>query len=150
MRSLRWTALLAALAALPLVGCQKQAEETPPAAQAPAPEPFRVTAIALGRSLGADLKVTTPDSAFAPRDTFYVSIASEGTAASTALRAKWMFEPGTRHEEVVADDMQTIAPTGPAYSEFHLSHPGGWPKGDYMVEVFVDTTSVGTRKLTVR
>jgi hypothetical protein len=50
----------------------------------------------------------------------------------------------------VKEDTQTIVPTGPASSEFHISKPDGWPAGDYQVEIFVDNRSSGTKSFSVK
>jgi hypothetical protein len=47
------------------------------------------------------------------------------------------------------DPPQTIMPTGPATTEFHVSKPGGWPAGEYQVEVFLDDKTVGKKTFTV-
>ena len=48
------------------------------------------------------------------------------------------------------EEKQTIAPTGPASSEFHISKPDGWPVGDYQVEIFVDDKSAQSKSFTVK
>ena len=35
---------------------------------------------------------------------------------------------------------QTIAPTGSAATEFHISKPDGWPAGKYKLEVLLNGT----------
>jgi hypothetical protein len=136
-----------ALLSLSLTGCAKK-EETPPPATTEAPKsvPFRVLATTLGNRLDADKKVVAPASTFGTRDTIYVSIASEGTVPEVTLRAVWKFADG----QLVADDAQKLAPTGPAQTEFHVSNSKPWPKGKYTVEVFSDTTSAGRKDFTVQ
>jgi hypothetical protein len=46
--------------------------------------------------------------------------------------------------------METIMPTGPATTEFHISKSDGWPAGDYQVEIFLDDRAIGTRSFTVK
>jgi hypothetical protein len=136
---------LLALLVLGAVGCQKK-EEPPPVAETPAPVPFRVLSMELGKRLDADKRVVSPTAVFGVRDTIYVAIASEGSASSVTLRALWMFEDGQK----VADDAQTLAPTGPAQTEFHIMKATPWPKGRYSVEVFSDTASAGRREFQVQ
>ena len=139
-------AVLAALA-LCIVGCQKKEEPQPQVATPAAkPAPFRVVSMNLGKSLDADKQVAVPTAIFGSRDTIYVAIATEGSAEAVTLRARWSFEDGQK----VADDAQTIAPTGPAQTEFHIMKATPWPKGKYTVEVFSDTTSAGRQDFTVR
>lgn len=138
-------AVLAALTLTVLAGCQKK-EEPAPVAETPKPTPFRILSMDLGKRLDADKKVVTPTAVFGTRDTIYVAIASDGSASSVTLRALWMFEDGQR----VADDAQTLAPTGPAQTEFHIMKATPWPKGKYTVEVFSDTTSAGRKEFVVQ
>ena len=60
--------------------------------------------------------------------------------------ARWTFEDG----QVVDEKTEAIAPTGEAWTEFHISKPGGLPKGKYKVEVFLDSKSAGTKEFEVK
>lgn len=113
---------------------------------APAPQPaFRVTRIELGTAVGADKKVTAPAVSFKPRDTIYATVVSEGVAPSVALKARWTFEGG----QLVNEATQTISPTGPAATEFHIAKPDGWPAGKYKIEVAANGQPAGTMDFTV-
>jgi hypothetical protein len=148
--------LLLGAALLLAAGCSKAEEPAPapappPAAEpAPPPAPVGVTAgtINLGKSIDADKKIAAPMETFAKGDTIYVTVDTTGTGAAT-LKAKWTYMKGGQ-TTVVKEDSQSITPTGPATTEFHISKPGGWPAGDYQVEVFVDDKSVGTKTFTVK
>jgi len=146
-------------AAVALAACGKKEEPPAPAAApapppvaapAPAPAPAGVTAgmVSLGSAIGADKKVTTATESFAKGDTFYVSVDTSG-AGTADLKAKWTYHKDGQ-VAVVKEDSQTISPTGPATSEFHVSKPDGWPAGDYQVEVFLGERSVGTKKFAVK
>jgi hypothetical protein len=120
--------------------------ESPPPTAAPAPAPFRVTSVEVGNAVSADKRVTSPSATLAPEDTIYASVASDGAAPSVKLTARWTYEDG----QVVDETTQTIAPTGPAASEFHISQEGGLPPGRYQVEILADGRSVGTKQFEVR
>lgn len=113
---------------------------TPPPT-APAPAPFRVVGVDLGTALTADKKVAAPAATFKPSDTIYASVSTDGAASSVALKARWTFEDG----QLVNETSQTIAPTGPAATEFHIAKPSGWPAGKYKVEIAANGT-VATAK----
>ena len=49
----------------------------------------------------------------------------------------------------VDESSQTIVPTGPATSEFHIKKPDGWPSGEYQVEILIDDKPAGTKKFSV-
>lgn len=149
--------VLLTAAAVALSACGKKEEPpkpaaapAPPPAAAPAPAPAGVTAgmVSLGAAIGADKKVTTATESFAKGDTFYVSVDTTGAGTAT-LKAKWTYHKDGQ-VAVVNEESQTINPTGPATSEFHLSKPDGWPAGEYQVEVFLNDKSVGVKKFAVK
>jgi hypothetical protein len=135
-----------ALAGSLVAGCQKKAETPPPAATTPAPAPFKVTGIELGKSLTAEKRIAAPTTSFGTRDTVYAVIASEGAAASATVKARWTFQDST----LVAEDSQTLAPTGPAWTEFHIMKPTRWPVGNYAIEVTVDGADAGRKAFTIK
>jgi hypothetical protein len=49
----------------------------------------------------------------------------------------------------VSESTQTIAPTGDARTEFHVSKPDGWPAGKYKIEVLVNGATAGTKEFDV-
>jgi hypothetical protein len=120
------------------------APASPPPAAAPAP--FRVSSVTVGNAIGADKKVVAPSATFAPSDTIYASVATEGASPSAELSARWTYEDG----QLVNQESQAIAPTGPANSEFHISKPDGFPAGKYKVEIALNGAPVGTKEFEVR
>jgi len=121
--------------------------DTAPAAPAPAPaEAFAVSDVTLGKAIGADKKVTTPSTSFGPKDTIYASVATTGSAPSKTLTAKWTFQDG----QTVKEQSDTIAPTGPTATEFHLAKKSPWPVGKYKLEIAVDGTPATTKEFEVK
>jgi hypothetical protein len=104
----------------------------------------RVARIDMGRSLNAD-KTISDTGSFKPNDTIYASVATEGAAPTATLRAHWTYQDG----QVVDEATQTIAPTGNARTEFHISKPDGFPAGKYKVEVFLNGSSAATKDFEV-
>ena len=101
---------------------------------ATATQPVRVTGIQLGRAVGSDMRVTDETDDFKPNDTIYASVATDGSASNATLTARWTYQDG----QVVDTTSRSIAPTAASYTEFHVSKPGGWPKGNYKVEVLLN------------
>ena len=148
---------LAAVAAFALAACGKKEPPPPPPpppapapAPMPAPAPVGVTlsAVTLGKAVGADKKVTAAAEAFAKGDTIHASIDTTG-AGSATLVAKWTFTKDGKTVPV-KEDTATITPTGPATTEFHISKPDGWPAGDYAVEILLDGKSVASKSFKVQ
>jgi len=147
-RSAVWLSLGLAWAAL---ACKKAAPPPaaePPAAEAtpPAPTPFAVQGIETGKAIGADKKVATPSTTFGTHDTIYASVETDGAAPTKTIMAKWTFQTG----QTVKTDSQTIAPTGPAATEFHISKKTPWPVGKYKVEITVDGASAGMKDFEIK
>ena len=118
----------------------------PPPATTPASQPVSVTSVDLGTAVGADQKVTSPTTTFSPKDTIYAAVSTTGSASNATLGAKWTYQDG----QTVNDSSQTIAPTGPAVTTFHISKPDGWPAGNYKVEISLDGASVASKDFTVK
>lgn len=138
-------ALGLALALSLVAGCKPS--ETPPAAPAePAPPAaFAVKGVSLGNSIGADKRVASPATTFAKGDTIYASVATDGASPSVTLAARWTYERG----QLVSEGSETIAPTGPAATEFHIANPDGWPAGTYTVEISANGVVVASQQFRV-
>lgn len=146
-------AAFAALSALSVLACRKE-EEIPPAdsvAAAPAPPPAAsVTTIETGRHIGADMRISDTTTTFAPRDTLFVSIVTANATGSNTLKGVLTFQGGTVVDSATQVIAAPVTTGGSSVTELHWVKPGGWPVGDYTVEVWLDGQSAGTRTLTVK
>ena len=104
-----------------------------------------VSEIQLGRSVNADLSIQDQTTTFRPTDVIYASVATKGAGSGT-INARWTYQDGQQ----VSADSRTIAPNGPAHTEFHISKPSGWPAGKYHVEITLNGASVGTKDFEVK
>ena len=144
-------------AALVLAACGKKEEPktapapapAPSAAPAPAPAGIVVSSVTAGSAIGADKKVTIATDSFRP-DRHDVRVGRH--ERQLAPRSSTRSGPTARATSVavVKEDSMTLATTGPATHEFHVSKPDGWPAGNYEVEVMLDGKSAGLKKLTVK
>ena len=145
---LRTLVVLVVLAAPAACNRSETPEPLPPADSGPdarTSRPVSVVNVQLGRAVGADKRVTVPADSFAPTDTIYASVDTQGTAPSATLTARWTYQDG----QAVHEESQTIAPNGPATTEFHVSKPDGWPQGTYTVEILLDGVSARTASFRV-
>ena len=106
-------------------------------------EPLRVNTIQLGRGLNPDNTVTGHTTRFKPTDTIYVSVLTDAAGSGT-LTARWTFAG-----RVVSEPEKRVSYRGAAATEFHIQNSGGFPPGDYKVEILLDGQSIGTREFRV-
>ena len=140
-RSLATTLLC--LAAITLASCAKPKTEEAPASTPPpaAPVEFKVLGLALCTEIGPDTRVVTPMTTFGTTDTISVATAPPSMTPSATLAVRWTYGDG----QLVNEMSETIAPTGPAATEFHISKAGGWPPGTYKVEVTANGVPAGSK-----
>jgi hypothetical protein len=105
----------------------------------------RVTDVEVGRTINPDKTIKDKADNFAPADTIYVSVKTEGAAQGAKLQTRWYF-----NDKVVEESSEMISPTGPAVTEFHLSKPDGWPVGNYKIEVLMNGTPSGSKSFEVK
>jgi len=144
---LRGTSLAAlALAVVLTTACTKSREAPAATGTTGSTAGVRVSRIDMGRSLTADKMINDKTESFKPNDTIYASVLTEGAAATATLKARWTYQDG----QAVTESTQTIAPTGDARTEFHISKPDGWPAGKYKLEVFLNDSSAATKDFEVQ
>lgn len=156
--------LAAVLGTAVIAGCKKKEEpapvaSTPPPATTPAPEPApapmpataSVTSVDLGNAVGADKKVATPATAFAPKDTIYASIGTSTSDPAASVPAKvgvkWTHVDSN---QTVNEETRDLTLMGSNNTEFHIAKPDGWPAGKYKVEVSLDGNVVQTREFEIK
>lgn len=160
--------LLASLTAvLALSACGKNNESTAPApsatppaaATAPAPAssstapmamnnaPAGVTfsSVELGSTVDANNKILASGTSFAPKDSIYASVDTSGSG-NAALAVKWTYQDG----QVVHEDSKTLNATGPETTAFMISKPGGFPAGNYKVDISLNGNQVASKDFSVK
>ena len=150
-------AVIATAVALSMAACKKKEETTalpsPPPAAAPAAVdgvnvPVSVKQVTLSNRIDETTKkAATAMSGFAANDTIYAVVDTIGSGRA-AIKALWTYHKDGQTAQV-NETVQEIDATGPASTEFHVSKPGGWPVGDYQVEVLVNDASATVQKFTV-
>jgi len=149
----KYSLAFAALFALSACG-KKETPPPPPApvtAPAPAPTPVveavSVKQVVLASKLGADKKGVEPGTSFASAVTIYALVETAGTGIAL-LKAVWTYHKADKVAQV-SEAQSELMLAGPASTEFHISKPSGWPKGDYQVEIFLNGASASVQKFTV-
>lgn len=106
----------------------------------------QVERVDLGKHVGNDNQVTDHSADFAPNETVYASVVTQGSAPTAELKTRWTFQDG----QVVDEVSRTIAPSGGAATEFHVSKPDGLPVGKYRVEVFLNGSPAASKEFEVK
>ena len=125
--------LLASLSTAAIHGCKKGSESATSGTASTtntATAELAIAEIQLGRRLAPDKRVADATDRFSPRDTIYAVAVTQGSSPNATVTARWTYEDGG---QVVKEDSRSIAPSGTEATEFHISKPGGWPKGKYRV-----------------
>lgn len=113
------------------------------AASACSREPLKVSNIQVGRSLNSDKSVGAITMQFKPSDTIYVAVLTDATG-SGKITARWTY--GGRP---VSEETKSVSYRGEAATEFHMENSGGFPPGDYKVQILLDDQPVGERDFKV-
>jgi hypothetical protein len=104
-----------------------------------------VSEVKLGKGIDANRNITDETDDFAPTDQIYVAVETAGSAQNATLTARWTYEDG----QVVDETTETLSPTGPAFTEFHIGQATGLPSGDYKVTILLNGSEVETKDFTV-
>lgn len=106
-------------------------------------EPLRIATLQLGKSLNPDNSVGTHTTRFKPDDTVYVSLLSDDPGYGT-VTVRWML-----NGQVVSEAKRDVSYTRAAATEFHLQNSGGFPHGNYRVEILINGQPAGSREFRV-
>jgi hypothetical protein len=112
-------------------------------AAACADDPLQLANIQTGRSLNADRSIASITTLFKPSETIYVSVQTTGSAPGS-IGVRWMYQG-----RVIDEPVKQVDYTGPASTEFHMQNSGGFPEGDYTVDILINGEKVGTRAFKV-
>ncbi|HET6778161.1 MAG TPA: hypothetical protein VFH26_04685 [Gemmatimonadales bacterium] len=130
------------------VGCSKRdsGSTVDTGSRAEVATAVRVADVKLGRAVGADKRVTEETDDFRPTDVIYAVVETQGSGSTAALQARWTYEDG----QVVDESSRNISAAGGDFTEFHISKPSGWPKGNYKVEILLNGQPVETEDFEVK
>jgi hypothetical protein len=104
--------------------------------------PLELTNIQVGRSLNQDGSVASITTRFKPSETVYVAV--QTSAGEGTIGVRWLYQG-----RVIDQPEKKVSSSSPASTDFQLTNSGGFPEGDYSVEIFIDGTQVGSRSFKV-
>lgn len=107
--------------------------------------PISVTQVQIGKARNTDKTVAQPLFQFKPTDTIHVAVVTDGEGKNAKIRAVWTYGGGT-----VSDVEQTVTQRDHGVTPFELRSSGGFPLGEYKLEVFLDGKSAGVQRIHVR
>lgn len=99
--------------------------------------------IQTGRSLNSDRSVGALTTTFKPNDTIYVAVLTEGSGSAT-IGVKFSYQG-----RVISEPEKKVSYKGAAATEFHIEYSGGFPTGEYDIDVVFNGQPAGTRKVRV-
>ena len=105
--------------------------------------PLHVRAIQVGRSLNSDNSVGAITTQFKPSDTIYAAVLTDARGQGT-ITARWTYAG-----RLVSEEAKRVSYNGEAATEFHMKNSGGFPAGDYKVEILLDGVSLDVREFKV-
>jgi hypothetical protein len=104
---------------------------------------LKVTSIQTGRSLNSDNSIGKLATSFTPNDTIYVAVLTDGFGSAT-LGVRFSFLG-----RVISEPEKKVTYKGAAATEFHIEYSGGFPTGEYDIEILFNGQSAGMRKVRV-
>jgi len=110
------------------------------------PHILKVSNVMIGKRIGEGNRVAEPTFQFAPSDTVYLSVSTEGPPESTQLSAKWLSQKG----KVIDSTAMTLEPKGSQITEFHVAPAKGWPEGVYLVTIYGNGDSMAAKTFQVK
>jgi hypothetical protein len=105
--------------------------------------PLKLETIQTGKSLNSDNSVGDNVTRFRPDDTMFVAVLTRGPGAGK-IGVRWTYSG-----RLVSEESRDVSYRDSAATEFHIKNSGGFPAGEYAVEIQIDGKPIGTRNLKV-
>ena len=106
--------------------------------------PRHISNVMIGKRIGSGNRLTEPTFQFAPQDTVYLSVATEGSTGADKITTAWRSQTG----EVLQQPTEPIK--AGENTAFQLSQPKGLKPGTYKVIVFLGSDSADTKVFVVK
>ena len=125
-------------------GAESGAASDSAAAAKAAAGPRHISNVMIGKRIGSGNRLTEPTFQFAPQDTVYLSVATEGSSGPDKITTAWRSQTG----EVLQQPTEAIQ--AGQNTAFQLSQPKGLKPGTYKVIVFLGGDSADTKVFVVK
>ncbi len=106
-----------------------------------------IEGLELGRTVGADGKITDKSSEFRTNDTIVAVVETDDNESGKELVARWTYGDA---DQLVEEQRQTVSVGTDARTTFRISKPTGWPVGTYHVRIMHNGKEVKSEQFTVR
>ena len=106
-----------------------------------------IESLDLGRTVGADGKITDKTDEFRPSDTIIAVVETDDNQAGKELLARWTYGD---NNQVVLEQRQTVVTGSDARTTFRLTKPTAWPTGTYHVRILYNGKEVKSEEFTVK
>jgi hypothetical protein len=93
-----------------------------------------------------DDTIGTLTSNFAPRDSVYVDVLTNGTDGDYQITTRWIDPAGN----LLLENGRVVAAAGPQHTVFSLSKPDGWQPGAHAVEITINGKVAGKHAFHVK
>lgn len=93
-----------------------------------------------------DDTVGTLTNTFAPRDSVYVDVLTNGTDGDYQITTRWIDPAGN----LLLENGRVVAAAGPKHTVFSLSKPDGWQPGAHAVEITINGKVAGKHAFQVK
>jgi hypothetical protein len=110
------------------------------------PQILRVANVMIGKRIGEGNRVAEPTFQFAPTDTVYLSVSTEGPPEGATLAARWLSQKG----KVIDSTSKNLEAKGSQITEFHVAPSKGWTPGVYLVTIYGNGDSMAAKTFQVK
>ena len=106
-----------------------------------------IESVDLGRSVGADGKISDGTDEFRTNDVIIAVVETDDDASGKELVARWTY--GDNHQ-LVEEQRQTVAAGEDARTQFKLTKGGAWPAGKYTLHILHNGREVEKKEFSVK
>lgn len=152
-KRMHFAAAAAFVAILAVAGCSKDEPAAAAHAQMAAPKApatVSVTALDLGTSVSATMKVDAAMTSFAPTDTIIAAVSTATSDPSASVPAKLGVRWSDTDGKVINDESKDTKFAGSGVTDFRIANPAGYPAGKYKIEILLNGSVVQSKAFEVK